>query len=134
MAVEVASGRAQFGVMPIVSALPAIKSGQLRALAVTTESRSPALPDVPSIAEAGEPGGLFNFWIGLLAPAKTPPAIVQKLNLEIAKIVQSPEMKSRLALLGAEPLVMTPAQFDAYMASDYKTMAAIIKAANIKLD
>ena len=134
MAVEVASGRAQFGFMPIVSALPAIKSGQLRALAVTTESRSPALPDVPSIAEAGEPGGLFNFWIGLLAPAKTPPAIVQKLNLEIAKIVQSPEMKSRLALLGAEPLVMTPAQFDAYMASDYKTMAAIIKAANIKLD
>ncbi len=134
MAVEVASGRAQFGFMPIVSALPAIRSGQLRALAVTTEQRSSALPDVPSISEAGEPGGLFNFWIGLLAPGKTAPAIIQKLNVEIAKIVQTPEMKSRLATLGAEPMLMTSAQFDAYMALEFKTMGAIIKAANIRLD
>lgn len=134
MAVEIASGRANYGFMPIVAAIPSIKSGKLKALAVSTEQRSSALPDVPSIAEAGEPGGLFNFWIGMLAPGKTPKPIIQKLNQEVNRILRTPEMKERFMTIGAESLIMSPEEFDLYMASDLKTLGAVIKAANVKLD
>jgi len=85
--VEVGSGRADFGFMPVIAALPSVRDGRLKALAVSYERRSSVLPEVPTIAEAGEPGGVFNFWIGLLAPSKTPRAVVTRLNSEIAALV-----------------------------------------------
>ena len=129
MVTETLSGRTQFGFIPIVAALPMVKAGKLPALAVSSKVRSGALPDVPTIAEAGVPGAEFNFWIGLLAPAKTPRDIVAKLNGEIGKILQSAEVRERLALLGAEPMPLTPIQFDAFIREEHGSLGRIIKPA-----
>ena len=126
MAIEIASGRAQFGFMPLIAALPMIKDGKLKPLAVSSDARSSALPDIPSISEAGQAGGVFNFWIGLIAPSKTPTQIVQRLNSEITKIVQTPEMKERFVKLGAESFVISPEQFDRFIEAEYKTMSNIM--------
>ncbi|MEY3627952.1 MAG: hypothetical protein RL163_2451 [Pseudomonadota bacterium] len=134
MAVEIASGRADFGFMPVIAALPALKDGRLKALAVSHDKRSSVLPDVPTIAEAGEPGGFFNFWIGLLAPSKTPRPIVQRLHMEIASIIKSPELAERYARLGADVMDLSPDRFDALMAEELQTLGAIMRAANVKAE
>ena len=126
MAIEIASGRAQFGFMPLIAALPMIKEGKLRALAVSSDVRSNALPDIPSISEAGQPGGVFNFWIGLIAPSKTPSSIVQRLNAEVIKILQTTEMKERFIKLGAEAFILSPDQFDRFMDTELKTLGSIM--------
>jgi len=132
MMVETMTGRTQFGFYPIVAALPMIRDGKLVALAVSSSRRSAVLPDLPTIAEAGVPGGEFDFWIGLLAPAKTPPEIVAKLNSEIARDLEQPEVRERLATLGAEPMPMSPAQFDAYMREQFTALGRVVKAAGVK--
>lgn len=129
MLAETITGRTHFGFYPIAPALPAIRDGRLLALAVSSTRRVPALPQVPTVAEAGIPGAQFDFWIGLLAPAKTPRPVVDKLNAHIAAILQSPEMVERLAKLGADPMVMTPEAFDAYMRKELATLGPIMKAA-----
>lgn len=132
--VEIGSGRADFGFMPVIAALPSLRDGRLRALAVSYDRRSSVLPDVPTIAEAGEPGGLFNFWIALLAPSKTPRAIVSRLNAEISAVIGSREVLEKYARLGAEPMLLTPEKFDAMMADELKTLGAVIQAANVKAE
>jgi len=132
MMVETMTGRTQFGFYPIVAALPMIRDGKLVALAVSSSRRSAVLPDLPTIAEAGVPGGEFDFWIGLLAPAKTPPEIVAKLNSEIARDLEQPEVRERLATLVAEPMPMSPAQFDAYMREQFTALGRVVKAAGVK--
>ena len=134
MGIETSAGRVDFGFMPLISATPSIREGKLRALAVSHNQRSSVLPDVPTIAEAGEAGGVFNFWIGLLAPSKTPPLVIQKLNAEIATILKSPEMKARYASLGAEPMELSPAQFDAQMRLEFKELGDVMRAAGVKPD
>jgi tripartite-type tricarboxylate transporter receptor subunit TctC len=114
--------------------LPALKDGRLKALAVSHDKRSSVLPDVPTIAEAGEPGGFFNFWIGLLAPSKTPRPIVQRLHMEIASIIKSPELAERYARLGADVMDLSPDRFDALMAEELQTLGAIMRAANVKAE
>jgi tripartite-type tricarboxylate transporter receptor subunit TctC len=101
----------------------------MRAIAVSTAKRSSALPDVPTVAEAGLPGFVFDFWIGMLAPAKTPRAIVNKLNAEVRNILQQPDVKDRLSKLGADPMPMSPEQFDAYMKEEFTTLGAVMKSA-----
>jgi tripartite-type tricarboxylate transporter receptor subunit TctC len=96
---------------------------------VSTAKRTPVLPDVPTIAEAGYPGGEFDFWLGMLAPAKTPREIVAKANAEINRALQSPETAERLAKLGGEPMPMTPAQFDAFIAREYEVLGKVMRAA-----
>ena len=127
MVVETIGGRTQFGFEPLIAAISAIRSGKLVALAVSSGARSSALPEVPTIAEAGVPGAEFNFWIGLLAPAKTPRDVVAKLNAEIRRIVQTPEMKEKLATLGAEPLLLGPAEFDDFMKNEYAAISRVIR-------
>src|SRR5258706_4420958 len=105
---ETIAGRTQFTWTPLSTAAGQIKDGRLLPLAVSTPRRVPAFPDVPTIAEAGYPKGEFNFWVGMLAPVQTPRDIVQLLNTEINKQLQSEEKKRRLAKLGAEPTHMTP--------------------------
>lgn len=131
MVTETIAGRTHFGFNPIIATLPAIRDGRLLALAVSSARRSPALPDVPTVAEAGVPGAQFDFWIGLLAPGKTPRAVVRKLNGDIAAILQSPDMADRLAKLGAEPMLMTPEAFDAYMRSELAALGPVMKAADV---
>lgn len=127
--VEVSSGRVDFMFTPLLASIPSIRDNRMRALAVSTVKRSTALPDVPTVAEAGIPGFVFDFWIGLLAPAKTPRAVVNKLNAEVRKVMAQPDVMERMAKLGAEPLPMTPERFDAYIKDEFTTLGAIMKAA-----
>jgi tripartite-type tricarboxylate transporter receptor subunit TctC len=127
--VEVSSGRVDFMFTPVLASIPSIRDNRMRALAVSTAKRSTALPDVPTVAEAGLPGFVFDFWIGLLAPAKTPRVVVNKLNAEVRKVMAQPEVIERMAKLGAEPLPMTPERFDAYIKEEFITLGAVMKAA-----
>lgn len=127
--VEVSSGRVDLMFTPVLASIPSIRENRMRALAVSTAKRSSALPDVPTVAEAGLPGFVFDFWIGLLAPAKTPRPIVNKLNAEVRKALAQPEVLERLSKLGAEPMPMTPERFDTYIKEEFNTLGAIMKAA-----
>jgi tripartite-type tricarboxylate transporter receptor subunit TctC len=124
---ETMGGRVQMAWVPLVSAIGPIKDGKVVAIAVSTPARSPTLPDVPTIAEAGYPDAEFNFWVGLLAPAKTPREIVNRLNAEVAKALKQPEVRSRLANLGAEPMFMTAEQFDAFLAQEHDTLGKVMR-------
>src|SRR5688572_28868460 len=97
----------------VSSALPNIKSGRLRAVAVTTLKRSPMLPALLTISESGLPGFDISTWFGVFAPGGTPPEVVARLNAEIVRILAAPEMKERLAALGAEPVGNKPEEFAA---------------------
>lgn len=129
---ETISGRVDWFFAPLVSAGPMIKDGKALALGVGTSQRSALLPDVPTTVEAGVPGSDYTFWIGLFAPAKTPREIVDRLHGEVVKVMASPEMKERLAGLGAEAWTMTSAQFDDYVKQELASNASIVKAAGIK--
>ncbi len=108
-------------------AIPHMKSGRLKALGVSTATRSPEIPEVPTIAEAGVPGYEAIVWIGLLAPAGTPRDIVAKLNGEIGKLVRADEVKKLIAPTGMEPDPDTPAQFGAYLKGDYDKWGKVVR-------
>lgn len=110
---------------PIV--IPHMKSGRLKALGVTTAQRSPYLPDVPTIAEAGVPGYEALVWVGLLAPAGTPPDIVAKLNAEIGKLLRVPEVQQLLAASGVDPTPTTPEGFGAYLKSEFEKWGRVVR-------
>ena len=117
------------------SALPQIKAGKLTALAVTSGERSAALPDVPTIAEAGPVKGFeASSWFGLLAPAGTPPDIVNRLQQETAKALATPALKERLVSQGAIPSGNTPAQFTQFIAGEAKKWAQVVKTSGAKVD
>ena len=116
------------------SVQPSVKSGRLRALAVTTTSRSGALPDVPTMAEAGLPGFEMQSWFGLLAPAGTPRPIISRLNAETIKALNTPEMKSAIATMGANLMSGSPEQFAEHIKSEIGRFGEIVKAAGIKVE
>jgi len=117
------------------SALPQVKAGKLIALAVTSSQRSAALPDVPTVAEAGPvPGFEATSWFGLLAPAGTPADIVKRVQQESAKALASPALKDRLLSQGAIPSGMAPADFGSFIAGETKKWAAVVKASGAKVD
>jgi tripartite-type tricarboxylate transporter receptor subunit TctC len=128
---EVMSGRVDYYFSPIAPVIGQIRSGQLVALAVGSPKRASALPQVPTTAEAGVPGSEFNFWIGMMAPAKTPRDIVNRLHDEVVKALASPEVKERFLKLGADAWTLKPEQFDAYIKEEIKTNAALVKAAGL---
>lgn len=117
---------------PMPTALPHIRSGRLRPLAVTSAARSPLLPEVPTIAESGVGGYDLTLWTGVLAPARTPPAIITRLHADLVKIVHSAEMTKRLAGLGAEPVTRTPQQFAAYIESEIARWGKVVQALGLK--
>ena len=129
---ETIAGRTQYTWTPLSTAVGQIKEGRLLALAVSTARRSPAFPEVPTIAEAGFPRGEFNFWVGVLAPAQTPREIVNRLNAEINRVLQTDEMKDRLSKLGAEPMQMTPDQYDAFLREEYTVLGEVMRASGVK--
>jgi len=129
---DIMAGRIEMAWVPLVSSVGPIRDGKVIALAVSTPKRSATLPNVPTIAEAGYPGGEFNFWVGMLAPAKTPREIVARINSELNKAMQQPEVQDRLAKLGAEPMPMTPEQFDAFIKEQYEELGKIMRAAGAK--
>jgi len=130
---EVVAGRIHFTFSPLSSVLPLVGTGEVVALAVAPATRAAALPNVPTLAETGVTGYGWDTWFGLLAPAKTPPAIVTALNREIVRIIQLPDVKKRWEALGGEALPMTPEQFDKYLVDQAQLVAKLVKAANIEV-
>ncbi|RZL59947.1 tripartite tricarboxylate transporter substrate binding protein [Variovorax guangxiensis] len=128
---EVLSGRVDYYFSPIAPVIGQIKEGTLLALAVGSPKRAAALPDVPTTAEAGVPGSEFNFWIGMMAPAKTPRDIVTRLHDEVVKALATPEVKERFLKLGADAWTLQPAQFDAYIKEEIGSNAKLVKAAGL---
>jgi tripartite-type tricarboxylate transporter receptor subunit TctC len=123
---------AMFATLP--SAVALIKGGKLRALAVTGQSRSPALPDVPTAREAGLPGLVVTTWNGVLAPAGTPAAVVDRLAQALKQAVDDPDIRNKLAAVGAEPLYTPPQAFATVIRDDYARWSSLIKKAGIKVD
>lgn len=129
---DVIGGRNDWFFAPLTSALPLIKDGKLQALAVSTAKRAPALPDVPTTVEAGVPGSDYTFWVGMIVPAATPAPVVKRLHDEVLKALASPEVKERMAKLGADAFTMEPAAFNAYIKTEMEAAAVIAKAARLK--
>jgi tripartite-type tricarboxylate transporter receptor subunit TctC len=129
---EVITGRVEFYFCPISTALPYIREGKLVALVTNGASRIPELPDVPTTLEAGFRGAEFPIWIGMLAPARTPAAVVDKLNAETIKAVKTPATQERLVKAGIAPLAWTPAEFAARIKAEIADNIAVAKAAGIK--
>jgi len=132
--VDVMGGQVQMYYSPPIVALPHIKSARLRPIAATGAARIPALPHVPTAAEAGLKGFELNIWYGLLAPAATPRPIVDKLAAEIARILAMPAISEQLVSQGMVPFISTPDQFSALIKSDLSKYTKIVKTANIKLE
>lgn len=130
---EVMAGRVDYYFSPIAPVIGNIRNGQLVPLAVGSPKRAAALPQVPTTAEAGVPGSEFNFWIGMFAPAKTPAAIVSRLQEEVVKALATPEVKERFNTLGADAWTLEPAAFDAYVREEIKSNAALVKAAGLQV-
>jgi tripartite-type tricarboxylate transporter receptor subunit TctC len=125
---DLIAGQVSVGFPGIALVLPHTKAGRLRALAVTSAERSKAMPDVPSIAEAGVPGYAATLWTGLLAPKGTPPEIVQKLYDEIAKLLRQPEVESAYLATGTDVTISNPEQFGRFVKVEYDKWAKVIKA------
>ena len=125
-------GQVQLSFATIVSILPHVRAGRVRAIAVTTAKRSPAAPEVPTIAESGVPGFDHGPWNGLLAPAQTPKAVLARLNAQAVKIVHSAEVKKVLNHEGAEPIGNAPEEFTAVLKSETARWAKVVKAAGIR--
>ena len=131
---DLITGRVQIMFDTSSSAMPQIRAGKLRALAVTTAKRSAELPNVPTLAEAGFPGIEMNTWYGLFVTGGTPKPIVDRLATELARILQLPDVQARLRGLGGEPGTMTLDQFTEMNRADYQRMGKLIRDANIKAE
>jgi tripartite-type tricarboxylate transporter receptor subunit TctC len=130
----VVAGEVQAVADPMTTSLPHIQSGKLRALAIAGSERSPKLPDVPTTKEAGYPKLDAPFWLGVVAPAGTPPDIINKLNAAFRESMAPAETRARLATLGAEIKIGTPEEFGKMLASELAQWTAVVKAANIKVE
>lgn len=131
---DVLAGYVQMIFDAVPQSLPHIKAGRLRALGVTTAKRSPALPDVPTIAEAALPGYEATAWFGMVAPAGTPDAIIDKLNKQVVSILSKPEMKAQLTARGVDAAPTTPEEFAAFIKSEMVKWAKVVKATGARAD
>jgi tripartite-type tricarboxylate transporter receptor subunit TctC len=129
---EVIAGRVDYYFCPIATALPHIRDGRLLGLAVSSPQRASALPDLPSTLEAGYPDSDYMFWIGVFAPAHTPPGIVAKLHQEMQKALQVQAVREKLATLGVEPMLLTSAEFDTQVMKEIAVYGSFAKAAGLK--
>jgi len=131
---DVIGGRAQFYIPPLSAVIGIIKDGKVRALGMSTKSRVPLFPDIPTIAESGVPGYEWNSWTALLAPVKTPRPIINKLYREVARIIALPDMRQRMAAIGAEVTPISPAELDKMVAREISLNEEIARKAGIKAE
>ena len=118
----------------VLTAAPHIKSGAVRGLAVTGAKRSAVLPELPTVAETGLPGYEVSAWFGIFAPAGLPQPVAKRLNAEFVKVMREPDLKQRLASLGADPLTSTPEEFSSYLRSEIDKWAKVVKTSGMKVD
>lgn len=130
--IEVITGRLDWIYTPAASVVSLLKDGKLKGLIVSSKTRVEQLPDIPTAAQAGLAEAEYVFWVGLLAPHKTPRPVVARLNAEILKFLRTSELRERLRSLGAQPLPMQPEEFDKFPATDTQVTGRIVKTANIK--
>lgn len=128
------SGQVAMAFDSVQTMMPQVKAGKLHALAITSEKRWPSSPDVPTMSELGYPSMTGGSWIGLLAPAKVPSAIVNKLSAELQAAIDSPDVHAKLIEYGIDPVGGTPAQFNSFMQTEAKRWAQVVKQANIRLE
>ncbi len=128
---EIIAGRIDYYFCPIATALPHIREGRLMGLAVSSPNRASALPDIPTTLESGYPDSDYTFWMGVFAPAKTPPEIVAKLQRELPKALQAPAVKQKLAALGVEAMPLSATEFDAQVKKEIVVYATFAKAAGL---
>jgi tripartite-type tricarboxylate transporter receptor subunit TctC len=128
----VVGGHTPIGFSSPAASIPQIKEGNVRALAITRKTRSPILPDVPTMIEAGYPEIEGDSWVGVLVPAGTPKDIIGLLNREVVKIIAAPDMRARLEELGYDPVASTPEEFAARIRAEIETWAKVIRAAHLK--
>jgi len=131
---EVIAGRVDFFFGPVALVLPHIREGKLRAIAVNGSSRSTLLPDVPTLREAGIKEAEYPLWFALFVPARTPSDIVHRLNREALNALQAPKARERLAALGVEPMVMSPAEFAAHIDQEIALNATLVQQAGVKAE
>jgi len=131
---DVMAGRIDLVVIGVPAAAPLVKAGKLRPLAVIAPQRLAALPDVPTVAEAGLPGFEVTTWYGILAPAGTPRPMITRLNAELVKAMHSPEMRERLAGIGTDPVTNSPEEFAAYIQAEIRKWGDVIRKAGLKAD
>jgi tripartite-type tricarboxylate transporter receptor subunit TctC len=130
--IDLIAGHVQTGFVNILEAMPQMRSGRLRGLAVTSAARWPVIPDIPTVAESGVAGYAVIQWSGVLAPAGTPHAIVAKLNAEILRILNRADMRERLIESGAEPGGGTPEEFGAFIKAEIAKWSAVVKSAQLR--
>ena len=130
----VISGQVQMMFDAITTMAPNVRAGQVRALGTTGTTRSSVLPDVPTIAEAGVPGYESTIWIGLMAPAGTPKAVVERLNTEIEKVLAKNDLLELWARQGAQPMMMSPSEFDKFLRADIEKWAKVVKFSGAKVE
>ncbi len=128
---DVIANRMQLFMAPLAPSVPLVKDGKLRALGVSTTKRADVLPDVPTLAESGLPGFRWDSWGAIFAPAKTPRAIVDKLNREMRRALGHPDVQKQMRALGADPAPTTPAELDKFVADELLVVAKLAKAAGI---
>ena len=128
------SGEVAMMFATVISAKPHIKSAKLRALGITSAERSPVAPEIPTIAESGLPGFEVDVWFGLLAPAATPRAIVERLAHELRRALEAPDLRAKFAELAAVPSPTTPDQFAAIIRADIAKWAKIVKESGAKIE
>ncbi len=131
---DIISGRIDIYFCPVISVIQLIKEGRLLGLAVGSTKRSTALPDLPTTLESGVANSDYNFWVGMVVPAKTPAGVVSKLHQQTIRTLQTPDITERMAKLGAEQMQMTPREFDAYIRNEIGINAALVKAAKIAVN
>jgi tripartite-type tricarboxylate transporter receptor subunit TctC len=132
MLAETMAGRIQYAWVPAVSSMGPVKDGKVKPLAVSTAKRIDALPQVPTIAEAGFPEGESTFWVAMLAPSKTPREVVAKVNAEVIRALKSQDMVERLAKLGTVAMLMTPAESDAFIRREHEVLGRVMRDAGAK--
>jgi tripartite-type tricarboxylate transporter receptor subunit TctC len=131
---DVIAGRADFFFGPVALVLPNVRGGKLVALAVNSAKRSPTLPEVPTLEEAGYRDAEYPIWFGLFAPARTPAALVEKLNRETLKVLASPGLSGKLAGLGVDAMVMTPQEFKRHVETEIELNSILAKKAGLKAE
>lgn len=131
---ETIAGRVDWFFSPLVSALPMIQGGQLQALAIGTTTRSPVLPNVPSISDVGLPGAAYTFWVGMFAPAGTPLPIIERMHKATLEVLESPAVRERFQGLGAEPAGMDRPAFSRMLEQELQEAAELVRAAGIRME